>query len=238
MNEQLKNSIEYAVFEIWKDGYDSGEINYPKFGDTLDEVAPEVAHKRVLNFFRMIFEYLGIEPGKLQNVVGMEFLKKYCLNSIFEKYLIFPTECKKNPSKLDYFPKLLYPDLYSEYERSVQSIWDTEYEKTRVAKDCGLKYKIELTDDPEYNRVKLSYLFNNYMRQNPINDTGNDIRASYSFFGSPKGRKYVAEALLLKECDQVFDSPLELFHESLPASQRSNFLYGFELFKNTTKSKK
>ena len=227
-----KNSLAYTLFEIWRVKYEAGTPKSPSKRE-LDAMTAEKAHKVTVEFFKYVFSYLKINPRDISNVVSEEYLQELKLKSIF-KCLQFPVEYSNKIysyiNKIDYLSRLLYPDMYSDYECSDEYRWMTEYCNCQIVKENRQKYKFTLSGEYDYDRKKIAYLFNQYIFSHPL--FNGDIRLMYDYFADEKKcHTYVLHSLLNKVCNQVFDSPLEMFHYSLPESQRSEFLYQYENFK-------
>lgn len=229
----MQDSIAYALFDTWRHNYENGKLKSPLKRE-INDMTEQNASDTVIEFFRYTFDYLGIKPTELSAEMSEQKLEKLKLKSIFLT-LKFPVEYSSKTfsfiNKIDYLSRLAYPEYFSEYECSEQYIWMTEYMRCKTAREQHTKCKITLAEDREYNCRKIEYLFNYYWQHNPVPGTDNDLKKCYDFFATKKGESYISKALLKKEMEVLFESPLELFHLSLPECQRSEFLYQYELFK-------
>lgn len=188
-------------------------------------ITKEAAHKRALRFFRFVFEALGITPEEAYEYSNKEFISTRCKLDIPFKYVIFPPEITGD-EKYRHIPALVYPE-YFDVENSREYLWLREYNKLLLTKKSQLS--LTLTDDLSSDINKVTFLFSWYLRSNPHKNF-TDIPSMYLFFAGPSGTPYVNKAKLSKQCDKIFGSPLDLFHESLPNSSRDNLMYEYAWF--------
>ena len=230
-----------AIFDEWKDGFESGNLKHPN-NDFFKDQTAKAAHDRAVMFFKLLFDYLKIPPEKIVATISKQMLEDWKLNMMFKR-LIFPPEYVSDDgysNKIEYLPKLLYPELFPEHDLKDEAIWAEEYAVKAIAGELGKKMTpIKLTTDHKRNREKIAFMFNDYLKRNPVPDCGNDIEKMYKFFTTPAGKRYVKQAFLLEECQEVFNSPLDLFHESLSEKDRNYFLYQmyeYEAYKEAVKA--
>ena len=163
-------------------------------------------HKLAITLFRYVFSVLEWTPHDVMNFISKDIIEKLHLESAYNQ-LIFPAEVspRSNPN---YIAKLCYPDALPELSR--ENIWLMTYQKVL----SGGNFKKDFFTDE--NRYKKARLFLNWYLINHPKKEFTDLHTTYDFFASKKGKTFLKSIKLEKPCEQLFESPLEYFHESLP----------------------
>lgn len=163
-------------------------------------------HKLAVALFKYVFSILKWTPHDVMNFLSKEVIEKLKLDCVYNQ-LLFPNEVnsRSNPG---YVAKLCYPDSLPELD--IENIWLMSYQKVL----SGGNFKKDFFIDE--NRYKKARLFLNWYLTTHVKDEFKDIESTYAFFGSDKGKSYLKAIKLYGVCEQLYESPLEYFHMSLP----------------------
>ena len=178
----------------------------------------EMAQKMVLDIFRYAFEsYLGWTPEDVRDNTDMSVLDIMKLRPLL-KFITFPPEADDRLLFL-YIASMLYPERirYGEKE-AVISIYKRINSK---GPDRILKYPKEFFSGLSGKR-RLKMCFG-YMLENFLPVTR--IEVLYQIFGGAKGVRYLKRYKLMSACQNMYDSPLEMLHDTLSEEQRDEYLF-------------
>lgn len=185
----------------------------------------EENHRLAVILFKHVFSVLEWTPHDVMNFMSQEIISLLHLESAYSQ-LIFPPEVspRSNPS---YIAKICYPDKLPEL--SQENLWLMNYQKIlssgRFKRDFFL----------DKNRYKKACLFLNWYLVNHPQKGFDNLEAAYHFFASEKAMPFLKKIKLDKPCEQLFASPLEYFHNSLPEDgdeySKNNDLYAITDFR-------
>lgn len=184
--------------------------------------------RRALAILKYAIEkYLEWSPEEVKLYLNANIIKLMKLDSVM-RFIRFPPEL--NPKK-DYFyiAHKLYPNRipYNESELVINV-----YKRVLSGELCKFPKEYR-ADTSGFMRVKIcfQYMLEQFMQFSSINEM-------YDFFSSSEGTKALKEYKLYSICCEMFESPLEYLHESLPIKQRSEFLYRLYKFNEANASQK
>lgn len=231
-NLTIKKDIVISIFNAWKRKYEDGNLQTPEI-EQIKEHIPSIRNKEALYFFRLFFNYL-VEKGEIPCEINRYTIRNFVCSELFNKYKItnvfnlieFPVELDVLLKKLDYFPKMLYPEFYSKEEIGDKFLWDNEYLIKYNCRSSEKDMLITTDNNHERNIQKILYIFNCFLADNPVPIEGCDsISNYYDFFISKNADKYIKKSPIKNIYKSYFSSPLELFYRSLREDERNPFLY-------------
>jgi len=184
------------------------------FFTTFDEVQRE---KNALKVFRAAFEYyMNWSPEKVKDKVNKKVLEDMKLMP-YLKFIIFPAELIALDD-LWYLAVKLYPQkfVYNQREninKMFQKVINGEMKK--LPKDY-------LSDSEGELRacICLQYLISNYKQFSSFAEM-------YDFFSSLEGKNFLKKYRLLTPCSELFDSPIDFLHASLPTKYKQKMWKDF-----------
>lgn len=181
----------------------------------------EYNEKMALQVFKHTIEYyLRWTPEKTAESLNYNVIELMKLDGIL-KYLRFPPEVdiKKDffyiahmlyPYKIKFNQKKLMLEVYKKVLRRELIKFPKEFMtgSIGVVRAC----------------VCFQYMMEQYLHFS-------SIESAYRFFYSPNGAKALRKYRLFSVCRDMFESPVEFLHKSLPDGQKDEFLYNYYSFK-------
>ena len=181
-----------------------------------------------LEIMRYAFEtYLRWDPIDLRDRIDIKLLKRLKLDPLI-KYLNFPPELD---SRSDYFYIVwrLYPGtIHYNYEERVFHVY------RRILEGKVPKFPKEYFTGSD--GAERAYLCFRYMAENIVHFES--ICDMYRHFCTKDGVRTLQKAKLNVICRDLFGSPLEFVHASLPNGQKNELMYRTELFRERVRSVK
>ena len=160
--------------------------------------------------------YLHWSPEQLRDCLTMEVMERLKLQPLL-RYVIFPVELDSTKD-LFYIAWQLYPGTVHFSEKDLI----LRVYKNLLSKQIQ-KYPKEFFDG-RYGSIRaqvcLRYMIEQYLPFNTIDDL-------YDYFASIKCNKVLRQNRLLDACRDLYDSPVEYLHKSLPKEQQNQFLYRY-----------
>ena len=186
--------------------------------------------KEAIVLFRYVFEkVLHWTPEDIRNNISMEIIEKLKLKKAYNQ-IIFPRELSRR-SDCFYLAKKCYPDQI--HGLNQDDIWRMEYMKVLDNKyeKFPKNYFSEAAGDL---RAKVFLLY-----QLETQAKFRNKEEMYMFFAdTPQAIKFLKSVKLKTPLDLLYASPLEYMHESLPESQKDEFLFKFAEFTQMDKKLK
>ncbi|MDR0287529.1 MAG: hypothetical protein LBI03_07500 [Clostridiales bacterium] len=160
--------------------------------------------------------YLHWPPDQLRDCLTMEVIDRLRLSSII-KYIIFPVELD-NTKDLFYIAWKLYPGTVHFSEKDlILRVYKNLLEKKIQ------KYPKEFFDG-RYGSIRaqvcLRFLIEQFLPFSSIEEL-------YKYFSTQKCVKVLRIYKLIAACRDLFDTPVEYLHKSLPKEQQNQFLYRY-----------
>jgi hypothetical protein len=185
-------------------------------------------HKLALVLFRYAIEtVLNWSPMEVVNCLDIETIGRLNLLVPF-KYLIFPEELNKRRDCF-YVAHLLYPKVIPYNMREYVII---SYKRV-LSQETGKFSKSFFAGSEGELRacLCLQYLLKEYL-------TFSSIEEIYYYFSTSKAIASLRQYRLAGVCSELFESPLEFLHMSLPNKQKNELYYQFYHFEALLKEKK
>ncbi len=182
-------------------------------------------HDIALKLFRFAIEiFLRWTPEMTRTLLDREVIERMKLNTIYDAYIIFPSELDKNVDYW-YISHLLYPKKFPYSEREyVIKIYDQVIEDVNAHR----RYKFPKNF---FNGVKgrdrACICLRRYIERFEV---FHDVQEMYAFSASPKCVKVLNQYGLRLVWHTIFSSPVEFMHYMLPEDQRDSFLYHYYIF--------
>jgi len=173
--------------------------------------------KLALKVMKYAFDtYLHWTPTQLRDCLTYEVIERLRLQQLL-RYVIFPVELDSTED-LFYVAWQLYPKTVHFTERDlILRIYKNLLEKK---KPKFPKKFFDGTCGSLRAQVCLRYMIEQFL---PFNSTDE----LYDYFASPKCLKALRQNRLSSICTDLFETPLEYLHKSLPKEQQNQFLYYF-----------
>lgn len=198
-----------TTYKIAKKEADKGEIN-----------------DRILSLLHYVFdELLEWSPSMVRDYLNWDVIEWLHLTSVINK-IEFPPELDSR-TDLFYIAALMYPKeiTYQKRDFTLQV-----YEK--VMSGDLIKYPKGFFSSAE-GIENLQICFRYAVRQKLYNKS---LKELYLFFSDYQpARKFISNANLSLPYSKHYDLPLDLFHDSLHISERSEFYYHYAKFKYCVK---
>jgi len=193
-----------------------GNKVYPTecFFNAFDETQRE---KNALKVFKLAFEYfLKWSPEEVKDKVNLQVIKDMKLLP-YIKYIVFPPELEPLED-LWYLAIKLYPYKFGYNQR--ENI-NKMFRKVISGKLKKLP-KDYLSDSEGELRacICLQYLITNYKQFTSYEEM-------YDFFASMEGKNFLKQYRLLTPCTELFDTPIDFLHASLPTKNKKVFWRDF-----------
>lgn len=163
--------------------------------------------------------YLRWSPDAIKEKMTKELMEKLHLLELM-KYIDYPIEYNKNR---DYF--YLVSLVFRSGKLTMRDKTVHTYE--RVLSGEQTKYpKDYFSGSDGYVRagICLQYMINHYISFSSFNEL-------YSIFSTEEGYAYLKQYKLLNACKEIFDTPVDFLHFSLPYSQKNKFYLNYYRFK-------
>ena len=206
--------VEYDDLMIKKRAYYSN--SYFRYGKGENE-------ENALAVIKYAFtRYLRWPPEVIAKRLNHEIMEKLHLLSLMQ-YIDYPIEYKKDK---DYY--YLVTLVYHRHRLTFRDKTIHTYEK--IISGEIPKYPKEYFVGSEGQRrahICLQYLINNYLDIKTINEL-------YHFFATRESFQMLRKYRLNSVCRDIFDTPVDYFHYTLPYEKRNEFLYHFYKFKMLT----
>lgn len=186
---------------------------YFKYGDNLSA-------NYVYEIMKFAFEvYLKQSPEDIRDHFNKEISELMKLEPLM-KYIDFPEELDKG-SDYFYIAALLYPQQikFNEKELILRTF-------NRVLNGSLKKFPKEYfagTRGSMRAGICLQYMLNQHY-------TFENTQALYKFFAGPNGLKALKEYRLNSICNEMFDTPIDYLHDSLPTAQKDEWWYHYYKF--------
>lgn len=185
-------------------------------------------HKLALDLFRYVMEEILhwtaidiVHSLDLNTIKNLHLLVPY-------KYLIFPEELNKRKDCF-YVAHLLYPN---EIPYSTKSLVTIAYQKV-LSQESG-KFSKNFFSGAEGELracICLQYLLKEYLSFSSVEEI-------YYYFSTPKAMSTLRQYHLASVCSELFESPLEFVHNSLPNKQKNELYFQFYRFEAILKAQK
>ena len=180
----------------------------------------------VLEIMRYAFDYyLNWDPYDVRDNLNAEILDKLKLTR-FMKYVEFPYELEKTRDFF-YIAHLCYPNVI---KYSIRDAVLRVYRKVLSGEEKGF-FKNFFSDEFAEARAEICL-------QEMISKTMSfkSVRDMYKQFSEPEILKKLNNAMLLRPCQQLFITPLDYLHESLPDKWKNDFWYHYYQFEGLYRS--
>lgn len=191
--------------------------NYNSF---LFNQGPKKAHENACEIMRYAFYLLGWTPQDVNHFVDMKILKMM-KTDILLKYIIFPEELSKKDD-LFYLATILYPN---EVRFSINDMIERVFKKV-LNKSLYSFPKRYFMGENGYSRLCICFI--TFVRERCNFRCTREI---YEYFSSQEGLKDLASCYLLKPCEELYETPVDLVHEALADSQKDDLAYSYCKFK-------
>lgn len=178
--------------------------------------------KEAIALFRYVFEkVMHWTPEQVRNTISLEIIEKLRLKKAYKR-IIFPRELSPRGDCF-YLAKKCYPDQIHGYDQ--EDIWRMEYLKV-LDSPYGKFPKNYFSESVGELRAKVFLMYQLETRSKFKNQ-----EEMYMFFADTKKATTFLESVKLKTpLDLLYLSPLEYLHESLPTSQKNEFLFQYAEF--------
>lgn len=179
------------------------------------------SHENALEIMRYAFKIMRWKPKDIGVALNKDILKMMRLD-ILMKHIQFSTEAEGKDDYM-YLAHLLYP---KEIPYNLADVTLSVYKKV-LSREIAIFPKKYLQGDRAEDRIKICFRY--VLREHMIFHSVQEI---YDFFSSPKGMKTLSEYLLLAPCNALYDSPIDLLHDTLSDLQKNEFYYQYYKFKS------
>jgi len=185
------------------------------FAPTYFPFNDEQNEKLALDVFKYAVEnYLEWTPEETKMYLNADIIKQMKLNFV-TRFIRFPAEL--DPKKdFFYIAHLMYPD---KIKYNTKELILNVYKKVLDGTLC--KFPKEYKEGARgfmCAGVCFQYMLEQYFQFSGIEEL-------YEYFASSNGMKALKQYRLASMCSEMFESPLDYLHESLPNRQKNEFLY-------------
>ncbi|MDR0286667.1 MAG: hypothetical protein LBI03_03015 [Clostridiales bacterium] len=173
--------------------------------------------KMALKIMKYAFDtYLHWTPDQLRDCLNFEVIERLRLQQLL-RFIIFPVEL--NPENdLFYIAWQLYPKTVHFNERDlILRVYKNLLEKKIHKYPKGF---FDGTYGSQRAQVCLRYMIEQYLPFNSVDEL-------YEYFSTQKCLKALRQNKLTVVCHDLFETPLEYLHKSLPKEQQNQFLFYF-----------
>ncbi|MBQ7818466.1 MAG: hypothetical protein IJ341_02095 [Bacteroidales bacterium] len=211
--------------------YDQLRIgNYNKLdGSVISTVKDPAAREELaISIIRYVSEtYWEWTPEMLRDHLTYERIQDWGLVNII-KFVRFPVELKPKVDMF-YIAHLAYPKIVT---MNAQDVYLTVYQNLLNGKIARFpKGFFEYDKGQSKICACLRYAIENY---HPFSS----IEEMYHFFGSKSSLKFLKEVKLLAGVQETFDCRIEVLHNTLPPSDRIEYLFQYYRFQQLFKASK
>ncbi len=191
--------------------------NYPS---SFFNGTPKNSEDNACEIMRYAFRLLRWTPQDVFHHLNKDVMRLMKLDVLL-KYINYPEELN-NKEDLYYIAHILYP---KQIPYNIQELTLNVYKKVlnREIYTFPKKYL-----QGELGTVRLKICFVYMIREYFAFHTIGEI---YDFFASNKGTKALLQYGLLNVSNTLFETPIDLLHESLSESQKNDFYYQYYKFK-------
>lgn len=191
--------------------------NYSSF---LFNENPKKAHENACEIMRYGFYLLGWTPQDVSHFVDMKILKTLKMDVVL-KYIIFPEELSKRDD-LFYLATILYPE---EIHFSVGDMIERVFKKV-LNKSLYSFPKRYFMGESGYNRLCICFI--TYIREK---GHFKNVREMYEHFSTQEGVRDLQACYLLRPCEELYETPVDLVHDALADEQKDYAAYSYCKFK-------
>ncbi len=179
-----------------------------------------------LALFRHVAEdVLVVNPYEFSNVLSMELLNDLYLKKAYLA-VCYPKILMNRANNVWYIANACYPDILPLPKTQLIA---TEYMSVLYS---GNRTRSRfLSGEPtEEKKQAATFCLHQYLNLHRTEEM-NDLYSMYLFFANrPRAMKFLKRGALECACTSLFPSPLAFFHESLPASERSDLYFQLTSF--------
>lgn len=206
----MVNNIIYYYEQILMGNLDS----FPKelFDDNLQK---RIAEKRALQIFKYVIEeYMGWSPEDAATYLDMNFIHKMKLKKP-HSMIRFPDELDSE-TDLVYIVSLLYPEkIVIDSKSKILTVFK------KVLSGESIRLPKSFTAEPN-GVLNASVCLQYVLEQNYL---FNSIEDLYALFITPEASRILKKYRLQNVQKELFVTPLDYLHASLPEDQKNELLY-------------
>lgn len=179
-----------------------------------------------LALFRHVAEdVLVVNPYEFSNMLSVELLDDFHLKKAFSK-VCYPKILANRANNVWYIANVCYPDILPlpKTQLIITEYMSVLYSGNRTRSRF-------LSGEPTEEKRQAATLCLHHYLASHRTEKMNDLYETYLFFADrPQAMKFLKRGALDCACNSLFPSPLAFFHESLPASERSDLYFQLASF--------